>query len=488
MMFLITNTLKKGLQEALDFREELGNIYNLNLLNESKSGLGSKLSELLFAKETNDKSFLHKKTIRDKIKYSDVIFEHIEPRTKIFSDFINNLKQLTLDVRYISKDSSLYIKNYIKDNFTFNMLFFDLPIVFGIGGLHGCPEKPTLFTNKDNLLIDIDAASFYPWIKINNKIFPKHLGSAYISFYRKLTERRMDYKFQGNKLKANGLKIAINKLFGSMGFKESWLYDYKAFLKTTINGQLYLMSLIEILYLAGFKTVYANTDGITCVVPKDKIDKFRVAYKAWEQSYGFNLEEDLFKKMFVRDVNNFLVKKEDNKIKARGVYKYDSYIEKYGEFDVSNSFTNPIVSLAAKCYLLDDTSIEDTIRNHKDIFDFCICRKTGSQFKNILRNGDTEEQLQQTIRYFISNSNNKLFKIKKVLKKVGIQDITMSDGTVLTQTSLFDLPKEVEINSETDVSVGRNITIFNDYFKSENYNIDYEYYILETKKLIDEFK
>ena len=249
--------------------------------------------------------------------------------------------------------------------------------------------------------------------------------------------------------------------------------------------------LIEELHLQGIDTIFSNTDGITCLVDINKEEIFTQVYKDFETRFGFEIETEVFKKMFVRDVNNLLILKYDNSIKARGVYQSNSYIEKYGEFNVSGSFIHPIVPIAACNYLLYNKPILDTLMNHTDIYDFCICKKTGKQFKNILLNTILNEReiLQQSVRFYISKSNNKLFKEKLILKKnkLSKHDIKMKDGSIIYQGRLFDEPDTNESISSTDFVVGKNITIFNDYVESDNYNIDYEYYLDEANKLINIF-
>ena len=51
-------------------------------------------------------------------------------------------------------------------------------------------------------------------------------------------------------------------LFGFFGSADKWLYDIKCTYQTTLNGQLYLLMLIEQLEESGIEVISANTDGI----------------------------------------------------------------------------------------------------------------------------------------------------------------------------------------------------------------------------------
>ena len=66
------------------------------------------------------------------------------------------------------------------------------------------------------------------------------------------------------------------------------------------------------------------------------------------------------------------------------------------------------------------------------------------------------DQLQQSVRYYISTDGGSLYK------------------------------KDNETGKMISYCVGKRLSIFNDYFESDEYNIDYNYYISETQKIIDE--
>ena len=278
-----------------------------------------------------------------------------------------------------------------------------------------------------------------------------------------------------------------------------------------------ILMLAEELELNGIKVFYYNTDGITVMCPKDKRHILEDIWKWWEDKTKMSLEESKFSKCYIRDVNNFLNIKENGEVKYKGAYEYTSYLEKYGEFDITGSFEYPIVAYAVSEYLVKGISVEATIKNHRDIYDFCVAKKTGKQFNNLLIeiNGINFNTniLQQSIRYYIAKSNYKLYKVKDkseseikgLIKKSGRSKINtylisnenkdyqciykFENGKkvyVIPQQTLYPSPFD-EWKSYTDVCVGRNIIIFNKYFDVENwedYKIDYDYYINEANKLI----
>lgn len=120
-----------------------------------------------------------------------------------------------------------------------------------------------------------------------------------------------------------------------------------------------------------------------------------------------------------------------------------------------------IVPLAVKEYFINGIPIEETIRNHKDIFDFCLRLKLNSKTKGIFRHFNKNWEiddlpLQRTTRYYISSGLNSGALIKK-----------FDDGKI------------------TGVNVGYSAVLFNKFEKKsiEDYKINYDFYIAEANKL-----
>ena len=110
---------------------------------------------------------------------------------------------------------------------------------------------------------------------------------------------------------------------------------------------------------------------------------------------------------------------------------------------------------------INNIPIEETLRNHIDIYDFCISQRTGWQFINELhtiKNGKLNiEKLQKNIRYYVSNSGGTL------LKKYKDEDKRIS------------------------LLAGERATIFNNYINKSmtDYDIRYNYYRKECYKIIN---
>lgn len=485
-----------GLLGELELRESLGKEYHVNLLNEGRSGMGNILNNKLYERKSGIKleDFKGLRTGYDTLKYSDVIFDSITFKTPELQEFLTMLKGIKIDVKNLVRegdelyqvDTKLW-RSMAKQKLTFERTFCELPITFGAGGLHSNQSAQVFSSTEETDLRDADASSFYPFIIINNNLYPKHLGAVFVRYYTGIVEDRIKAKAAGDKTKAAAMKILVNAVFGKLNFSNYWLCDLQAFLSVTVNGQLFLLMLIEELYLAGIKSFYANTDGVSSYVPKNKLDEYnricgyiddhgKKVEGSWEKYTGFVLETEQFKKMFHRDCNNYLVLTESGKIKAKGQYDWRRYIEKYSSFDVSGSFVCPIVPYAVEQYFVYNVPIEKTLYEHKDILDFTICGKIGTQFEPVYINTvtGTSERQQQSLRYYIAKSPYKLLKRKR--------------ETEVSEMGLFGESSHEKIR-DTDVSVGYNVLIMNDVIRHDDfseYHIDYSYYIRECNKLIDD--
>jgi len=288
-------------------------------------------------------------------------------------------------------------------------------------------------------------------------LHPKHVDPVFLKVLRSITDKRLKAKATGDKLTADTLKISINSIYGLLGSDYFWLKDDKTMYSVTINGQLLLLGVIEFLEGVGDVTcIYSNTDGATFKVKRELLDEVISRVEAITENLGIELEHERFKKMIVKNVNNFLMIKSDGKIKVKGSFLYQQ--------DITKGFKHPIIQKALYEYYINDTPVAETIENEKDIMQFCIAQRTGSQFKTYYRTLDGMTQVQKTNRYFVSTKSGSLVKIKE-----------NEDGSL----------------QENQAVANENVYLLNDYDESK---LDYylslvkrSYYIKEANKIINSF-
>ena len=332
-----------------------------------------------------------------------------------------------------------------------------------MGGIHSDDQPGRFDSDDENELIDCDITSMYPQLMINNYIYPEHLSPAFLEQYNNVKLDRVKAKKEGNNTIDKALKIVLVSTWGKFGYEHSWLYDPLCALRITINGQLYMLMLIERLLMNNFKVISANTDGIVSVVPKDRKDEYYKICKQWEKDTDFGLEYTFYKRYARRDVNNYIAIKEDGEVKTKGDFIYPQATKQEhllkDPWVLRRGFDKPIVALALNEYFKHDTPIDETIKNHKDIYDFCTSQKTDKKFHNefhsIIDGKGKVEKIQQSVRYYVSITGGALLKCEPATTR------------------------------KINYCVGRNVTLFNDYFEVKDYDIDYGYYIHEAQKIVD---
>lgn len=289
----------------------------------------------------------------------------------------------------------------VKDNGTLdlpkNIEELQIPIggsvyQFGGGGLHSTEANVAHTADGGTLLVDSDVASYYPRIILLLRLFPKHLGEAFLKVYEELVTRRLDAKAKAEacakagdvagakywKLEADALKITINGAFGKLGSVFSLLYGPDLLLQVTITGQLSLLMKIEMIEDAGIPVVSANTDGIVMKCPAHMYETLKATIKAWEARTGFETEETQYKALYSRDVNNYIAIKLDGKCKTKGTYsEFGSALNSV----LSKNPENLICSDAVQAFLSKGVPIKDTIEGCRDLRRFITVRnvKGGAQ-------------------------------------------------------------------------------------------------------------
>lgn len=190
----------------------------------------------------------------------------------------------------------------------------------GMGGLHSNEKKIAHIASDGIILADNDVESFYPRIILNQRLFPAHLGEAFLVVYEKIVNTRIHAKAMAAKCKklgdkiaakkwksiADSLKITINGSFGKLGNKYSTLYAPQLMLQVTITGQLVLLMLIEALEDIGIDVISGNTDGFISKYNKERHAEVRAVIASWEQHTNFKTEETQYLGVYSRDVNNYI--------------------------------------------------------------------------------------------------------------------------------------------------------------------------------------
>lgn len=224
-----------------------------------------------------------------------------------------HLKDIILPKIYFRDDEFDSVREHFKtltwrkdaeNHLSFNKRIRGFDYYFGSGGIHGSVESKYYEANDDYEIIDLDVTSLYPSIGIVNNFYPMHLNAEFVHKYAGLKAKRLEHK-KGTALNAM-FKLALNGAYGKSNDPWSAMYDPSYMLKITINGQLQLLQLAEFMSdVPGNQIIQINTDGITCYVPKASKDWLMMYRTAWESMTGLELEEAQYKKLWIRDCNNY---------------------------------------------------------------------------------------------------------------------------------------------------------------------------------------
>jgi hypothetical protein len=191
-----------------------------------------------------------------------------------------------------------------------------------------------------------------------------------------------------------GIKLSLNGAFGKSNDQFSPLYDTKFFMQITINGQLLLTMLAEKLALEieDLTMLQINTDGITVKIKRSDEKKVLDICKSWEHFTLLNLEYVEYKKMVIRDVNNYCAVYTNGKYKAKGCFEIDK--------DYHKDHSMKIIPTALIEYFVNDIPVKDTLKNG-NIHDFCKVFTTTKGWKAVLFTVIGKIQLQKTNRYIV---------------------------------------------------------------------------------------
>ena len=140
----ITEKLYNVLLPQIKLRKEITQMYGVNVMDESDSGIANKLLEKEYSDLTGLRfdEFKELRTPRDFIHFGDVIFKNIKFQTPELKSFLDKLRSFVL-----IKD-----KTYFKKSIIFKGLKMNL----GVGGIHS-DDKPGLFkSDSEYYLIDCD--------------------------------------------------------------------------------------------------------------------------------------------------------------------------------------------------------------------------------------------------------------------------------------------------------------------------------------------
>lgn len=279
---------------------------------------------------------------------------------------------------------------------------------FGFGGLHSA-KKNYMYEGK---MLYVDVGSYYPSMIINFGFMSR--ASEHPDLYKNLYDTRMEYKAKKDN-KQQIYKILLNSTFGALKSEFNDLFDPVMSNNICVNGQLILTDLI--MNLRPYtELVQSNTDGILVKYKEKDLDTIKTICSEWELNYGLTLDYEYVEKIVQRDVNNYIWKTEDGKIKGKGLF--DKYAG--GDFEKNNL---TVIDMALKEYYINNKDVRDTITNmilNGNVTPLQQIAKMGNSYDLMEHNG---QEVQKVNRIFATWDNN-YGAINKVKNKDGVKKYT----------------------------------------------------------------
>ena len=385
-----TEAFYKTRLENIQLRNDLGKRYKINLLNKPDASVGTEIVKAEYCKLSGRhfNEFRNKRDADINFKFDSIISPKVRFETP-------ELQKVLEDIKKYSPET---LKEY---KFVFNGTKYTI----AKGGLHSDNKNQIWEEDEEQIIIDQDFSSYYPGLMISLDLYPSQLGVEFVEVLKNLTERRIEAKKNKDKLIADTFKLAINCCYGKLGDKQSWLQSMKTLYSVTINGQLFLLMLVE--RLSKFRVFSVNTDGVSVLLERKDEQSFYSICEEFSKYIGIPVEYAHYKKCIFTSVNDYLIQKTNGELKKKG-----DWITKF-DWHQNNSYR--IIPIALEKFFIEGIPIEETIKNHDNILDFCAKKKSVGEWWFEIRqviNGEVViKKLQKNNRYYLSNHGGVIYKL-----------------------------------------------------------------------------
>ena len=415
-------------KDQINLRVSLSNEYKVNLFSASEP----RISKELFVGFLSDTTGISKyelkqlRTNRTIISAKDLILPYTNFKTDPFRNLLDNFNMVVINAQNT------------KGGFKYSMKYKGVKTDFGLGGVHGAAKSGIYKSGKGMTIMSSDVTSFYPNLAIRNKWSPAHIDkNIFCDQYEWFFEERK--KIPKSDPRNYVYKIILNSTYGLSNDKNSFLYDPEFTMRVTINGQLTLMMLYEMLAegIPGSIPLMQNTDGLEMIIPDEYKEKYMEICAEWERITNLQLEHDEYEQLILADVNNYMALNKKGKYKCKGRFEFE-------DLALHKNKSYQIIPKAIFNYFVNDIPPERFLLENRNIFDYCAGIKARGDWEfqqTCLVNGKVEKtSLQKTIRYYISEKGCKIMKFNKSDGR----EIQLESGHwMMTDMSLYqDLPWE----------------------------------------------
>ena len=311
-------------------------------------------------------------------------------------------------------DPSIPDEEIFGSKYTFNI--GECECTLGFGGIHGAIPHYTEESTDERSIRNQDVASYYPHLMTIDGYCSRNIPDPKV--YADMLEERMQAKKNGDKAKANALKLVANTTYGGTLNKYNGLYDPLMARSVCITGQLRLLELTNHLVAdcPSLKVIQLNTDGIMVSLDNSDIPTYQSICEEWQSRTGFELEEDRIDKIVQKDVNNYVEVGNDGNVKVKGGMLVRG-IAPAGAFNVNNNAV--VVARALKDYFVSGFPVEDTINYCDTLIDFQLVAKASGKYSAVYHEVDGERVPVQRCNRIYATSDTRYGTLVKIHATVG---------------------------------------------------------------------
>ena len=474
-------TLERFKQRKESFRTKMMLVKEFGLSNDFICKTNAKLTETILLSQNKGMNTRLKKNFQ----LCDLPVNWKIPELKtIYEFFTEALKELEIH-KWDTKKCD-------KTKLSMDLDILGLTHTFALGGVHGGIKNYICRPEDGKKIIWVDVSSLYPNILTKWDLLSRQVDKHGCEAFAGMVQARMDIKKKLHdpnltkeekkelKDQSGRYKLILNTTSGCMKDKFKKIYDPEYNTKMCMLGQLALMDLVFRLHDAfnrkkpiwarsegdtitiPFILVNSNTDGIAIELTSDSVETtLDEVCKNWEKDWKFSLEKTVADNLYQKDVNNYVFKDADGKIKVKG-----AYVTKFDEGNEQDTLA--ILAQAVVNYFLDGTDIRTTICNPENpATDYQMIKKLGSMYDTPTWKKESGDEIVQKVNRIFPSVDKTLGGLYKHKKEKAVGTLDKVEGT----------PEHLLIMN-TDIR-GKKI--------GELDNIDYEWYVAEAQRRIDDF-
>ena len=483
-------TLERFKQRKEAFRTKMLLVKEFGLSKDYICKTNAKLTEAILLSQNKGVNTRARKNFQ----LSDLPCDWDVPEIKtVFNFFLEALKEL--------EKYNWETKKCDKKKLTMNIDVLGVEHTFALGGVHGGIKNYICRPEDGKTIVWVDVSSLYPNILTKWDLLSRKVDKRGCEAFANMVQVRMNIKAKMHdkslskaekkdlKDQAARYKLILNTTSGCMKDKFKKIYDPEYNTKMCMLGQLSLLDLIYRLHNAKrkerkkpawaidssdireakssypteyFKLIQSNTDGIALeLLTSDAEETIDEVCKNWEKDWRFSLEKTVADNLYEKDVNNYVFRDTSGGIKVKG-----AYVTKYADYNEQDTLS--ILAKAVVNYFLEGVDIRTTICNTENpATDYQMIKKLGGMYDTPTWKKDSGDEIVQKVNRIFPSIDKSLGGLYKHKKDKAIGSLDKVEGT----------PEHVLIMN-TDIR-GKKI--------GELDNIDYEWYIAEAQKRIDDF-